>query len=349
MTASSETVPSRSVVLDLFAGPGGWSEGLRMLGLSDIGIEWDEAACATRAAAGHLTIRADVSQYTTGPFLGKVWGLIASPPCQDFSVAGKMAGRTGEKGQLIDDVPRWVDHLRPEWIAFEQVPPALPVWEEFAFLFRRWGYAVWTGILDAADYGVPQNRLRAFLLAHRGIVRPPVPTHAEHPAPALFGPDLEPWVSLEDALGIGPVEMAYKRGAGLTERHGERPNRPGSRPSFTLTGSALGGGGGPKMVLRTGANTMKHGRTAEHIVRYERATDRPAPTVDSKVLKAWKIDERPLTIVEALTLQSFRPDYPIQGGKGKQGEQIGNAVPPLLAAHVVGALTGRTLREEVAA
>lgn len=56
---------ARDLVVDLFAGPGGWSEGLRSVGLEDVGIEWDDAACRTRAAAGHPTIRADVAQYPT--------------------------------------------------------------------------------------------------------------------------------------------------------------------------------------------------------------------------------------------------------------------------------------------
>ncbi|MCY0963541.1 DNA cytosine methyltransferase, partial [Streptomyces sp. H27-H5] len=73
-------------ILDLFAGPGGWSEGLRALGLRDIGIEIDASSCATRAAAGHTTIRADVAAYPTAPLHGKVTGLIASPPCQTFSL-----------------------------------------------------------------------------------------------------------------------------------------------------------------------------------------------------------------------------------------------------------------------
>lgn len=87
----------------------------------------------------------------------------------------------------------------------------------------------------------------------------------------------------------------------------------------------------------------------------ERLRSRAVQHVDAihgftcEVLKAWKVDERPLTIVEALTIQSFRPDYPVQGTKGKQGEQIGNAVPPLLAAHVLGALTGCGQPEAVAA
>ena len=55
--------------------------------------------------------------------------------------------------------------------------------------------------LNAADYGVPQTRQRAFLMAHRTrSIQPPAPTHTRHPQPALFGDDLAPWVSMADAL-----------------------------------------------------------------------------------------------------------------------------------------------------
>jgi DNA (cytosine-5)-methyltransferase 1 len=97
------------VVIDQFAGPGGWSEGLRMLGYSEIGIEWDDAACATARAAGHERIQADVAAAVAehgGMSLedhrerrahhwvrGFVEGLIGSPPCPTFSNAGKGAGR----------------------------------------------------------------------------------------------------------------------------------------------------------------------------------------------------------------------------------------------------------------
>ena len=67
------------MIVDLYAGPGGWDEGLRTLGITDVvGLEWDEAACLTRAAAGHRTIRTDVATCPTEPFVGKVRGLIAS-------------------------------------------------------------------------------------------------------------------------------------------------------------------------------------------------------------------------------------------------------------------------------
>jgi len=81
------------LIVDGFAGPGGWSEGIRRwLGLHDVGLEWDEAACATRQAAGHLTIRVDVSCFVLTPLVGKVWGLLMSPPCTLFSEAGTKVG-----------------------------------------------------------------------------------------------------------------------------------------------------------------------------------------------------------------------------------------------------------------
>ena len=95
MTGSERSLISpkgTGLVLDLFAGPGGWSEGLRAIGMAGVGMQWDRDACRTRAAAGHLTVRTDVARYPVEPFVGKVRGLIASPPCQAFSMAGKRLG-----------------------------------------------------------------------------------------------------------------------------------------------------------------------------------------------------------------------------------------------------------------
>jgi len=400
------------VILDLFAGPGGWSEGLRTISLTDIGIEWDDAACRTRAAAGHHTIRADVSQYPTEPFTGRVEGLIASPPCTDFSMAGNRAGLDGNSGHLVAEVMRWADALRPEWIACEQVPPVLGIWQSYAAELRTWGYSAWAGVLNSADYGVPQTRRRAILMASRvRPVAPPEPTHARDPAPGLFG-ELEPWVSMADALGWGPGDaMTYKSGGGMTERYGERPDRPASSPAPTITGTALGGNGGAKIgrIVDTRRDQRPDGTTqtfdpdcspaltltaasgGQWVLRSDvpqrhgviRTLDEPAPTILASADNgnaAWVYD-RPattvagdpritarchhdegsqganakttdqvqagdydgtepikLTVEEALILQSFPADYPVQGTKTKRFEQIGNAVPPRLAAHIIGAL-----------
>lgn len=327
-----------------------------MIGLTDIGIEIDEAACATRAAAGHRTIRADVSRYPTAPFVGRVSGLIASPPCQAFSAAGKRTGADllpelcaavrardwtarpdpDPKVWLVLDVGRWLTDLRPEWVALEQVKEVLPIWEEYARLLRSWGYSATTAVLNAADFGVPQTRKRAVLIASRSALAAlPEPTHEDDPHPGLFG-TREPWVAMEDVLDLsGVTALRYDRGAGMNDRHGERPDTPVSRPAPTVTCSGVGGGAGTKFrwVISTGAE--------------------PSPTVlGAKFEGAWFVHEAGrrdeaiageapsvrLTLAEASQLQTFPVGYPFQGTKSKRAEQIGNAVPPLLAAHVVSAV-----------
>lgn len=296
------------MILDLFAGPGGWSEGLKTLGLSDVGIEWDAAACATRRAAGHLTIRADVSQYPTEVFVGKVTGLIASPPCTAFSTAGKGAGMD-VIADLIDaignqewgamrcceptvwlplEVGRWVDALRPEWVACEQVPPALPLWESYLPWLRSLGYSAWCGVLNAADYGVPQTRQRAFLMATRvSVAHPPVPTHDRSPMPDLFGGELKPWVSMAEALGWGMTAKPYltvapghndamclggKAARSAVERERESTGRWRERERAQVVGFRRSRG---------------QGMTERHGERPDTPVDEPAPVVTSK----WRSDE----------------------------------------------------------
>ncbi len=352
------------MIVDLFAGPGGWSEGLRLLGLVDIGIEWDAAACATRTAAGHLTVRADVATYPPERFTGAE-GLIASPPCPDWSVAGKRAGRAGTSGHLVDVVPRWVDATRPRWVACEQVPPALDVWHEHAALYRTWGYSTWAGILNAADFGVPQTRRRAILLARLdGPALPPEPTHCQGGGSTMFG-TLEPWVSMADALGWGydnrgsptvtgggaaaggpePFGNGARRGlrAYLTERQAHGTTRSVDEPAMTITASA--DNGNFRWAWESPATTITGDpRITARCHHDEGSQGANAKTTDQVQAGDYEGTEPiRLTLTEALTLQSFPPDYPVQGTKTAQFRQVGDACPPLLSAHVVAAATGRVL------
>jgi DNA (cytosine-5)-methyltransferase 1 len=337
-------------ILDLFAGPGGWSQGLRALGLRDVGIEVDPAVCATRAAAGHTTIRADVADYPTAPFRGKVSGLIASPPCQTFSAAGLRAGNTDLPlcHQALDDLalgrdtraalrPACVDRrsllvveplryaldLRPDWIALEEVPAVLPLFEHTARLLAGVGYSTWTGVLNAADFGLAQTRRRAFLIASRTTTAlPPEPTHADGGRPAdLFGDGLAPWRTMGDVLGCPPA-VVHTRGNHTTG--GSR--FPTTGPSWAITGRAR------SWLLKVGSRP-----TATR-----RRLDQPAPTLlFGKAMNhvGW-IDAdgtpiRRLAVEEAAVLQGFPATYPWAGSRTRQFQQIGNAVPTLLATAVV--------------
>src|SRR5215212_11247783 len=87
-------------IIDLFAGAGGWDEGLRSLGYSSLGIDVDRWACATARAAGHERIAADIAALDPEQF-APVWGLIGSPPCQAYTNSGRGHGRLLDKPHVI--------------------------------------------------------------------------------------------------------------------------------------------------------------------------------------------------------------------------------------------------------
>ncbi|MFE3266166.1 DNA cytosine methyltransferase [Streptomyces sp. NPDC059215] len=366
-----------NTVLDLFAGPGGWSEGLRRLGLRDVGIETDPAACATRTAAGHATIRADVAAYPTQPLVGKVAGLIASPPCQTFSTAGLRAGsddlplchealddlahgndtrehlRTAcadKRSLLVAEPLRYALDLHPEWIVLEEVPAVLPLFEHTARLLKVAGYSTWTGVLNAADFGVAQTRRRAFLLASRTHpALPPDPTHGKNTHVDLFGSARQSWVSMADALGLEPGVTVNTRGARPTDKRGRAAGGnefSADGPSNALTGRAR------SWKLRSGQGWKSSpGQPTGNTDRYERMISEPSFTITGTANRCkWigdGVEERNLTLAEAAILQSFPSDYPFHGTRTSQFQQIGNAVPPLLATAALRSIAAAAL--EVAA
>ena len=311
------------MIVSLFAGPGGACEGIHQAtGQHPIGIERNPDAVATRDAAGHVTLVADLATMTPCDLDVDVDGLWASPPCPAFSTAGDREGHADLEhlcwlaarhitwgplcapggwahpdSQLIVNTLWWVKTHRPRWVAFEQVPAVAPVWAAACLGLEQLGYSTWSGVLNAADQGVPQTRQRAFLMASRDkLVCPPIPTHSKHPAEVPLWGSLLPWVSMADALGYGPRALAYNRGTGMTERHGDRAPTPISDPAPTITGH----GKDMRWVLPAGET-----RCEPH---------------------------------ELATLQGFRDGYPFQGSRTAQFRQIGDAVPPPMARAIVEAL-----------
>ena len=139
---------------------------------------------------------------------------------------------------LVAEPARFIAACNPEWVALEQVPAVLPLWEVYASELRKRGYSAWCGLLNSADYGVPQTRIRAILIASRvRQVRRPYPTHYDPRKGAqLFG---TPWRSMADALGWGatgrPAPYSDRRRDAHRRGGAVRPPRPGqrSKPSAT--------------------------------------------------------------------------------------------------------------------
>lgn len=408
------------IILDLFAGPGGWSHSLTTLGVQDVGLEWDEWACKTRAAAGQLTIRADVSAYPVRPFLGRTDGLIASPPCQAWSRAGKrlglvdqplvhqatddlaqgrdtrellLKGCRDERSLLAAEPMRYLHALnsvgQPEWVAMEEVPDVLPLWKQYAVVLRGWGFSVWTGILNSADYGVPQTRKRAILLASRvRTAQPPPPTHAQVAEPeTLFGPCRDRWVSMAEALGWGatdrpvpticagggpgggaepfpsgsrkalstardrgtwtphpaPLQHSCRAGIELAARQSAQDEQttgpPVPEPDWSWSLRSNNQAHATVRPLSEPAGTLFFGHRSNECTWVAEPAAPPAGNAEPHTAPA----PIRITAQEAGVLQTFPAGYPWAGNKGQVFSQIGNAVPPRLAAHLLAPHLGMTL------
>lgn len=380
---------------DGFAGAGGWDLAAQALGITARGIENMPQARATRDTAGLVTIHDDV--WTFKPD-GKAVGKIDSPPCQTFSPAGKGSGRKAFEDVLRgirDNYYTDIDHLRflglevgdertalvltplhfamqydYEWLAWEQVPTVLPVWEACAVVLRERGWNVWTGLLYAEQYGVPQTRKRAFLLASkRHAVAPPTPTHSRYYSrtPDKLDPGVAKWVSMAEALGWGlSGRPAPTVTGGGTETGGAEPiaklarytgredwasrcgspsgitgpvHRPVTHPAATVTGAAN---------YETHLPDWCYNRPSTTIVGTFRPDIVAAPGYRTTVSRQNAPDSVRVTVAEAGVLQSFPADYPWQGAQGKQYLQVGNAVPPGLAIHALAAAAGIDAREVAA-
>ncbi|MGW6941934.1 DNA cytosine methyltransferase [Streptomyces xanthophaeus] len=322
-------------IVDLFAGPGGLDVAAEKLGVATVGVEWDPAACTTRRAAGLVTVEGDVRDYGPAHF-PDADVLAGGPPCQTFTVAGGGAGRRAlddvltfvkrmvarearalidqdlakmedERTGLVLEPLRWaleaIDSGKPyRAIVLEQVPAVLPVWEAYAEVLESEGYKTDFGILRTESFGVPQTRKRAVLIARRGTEEVTLPevTHRPH----RKGVARE--VGNPDLLPWEPMDSVLRR----------------SYPFLVI--SNYGTGGDPK-------------------ARGRRGSWEPSATVTGKIFrnKIVSTDDTEIgrfEFWEAGRLQTFPADYPWSGRD--VGQQIGNAVPPRLAMHVLSAAFG---------
>lgn len=339
----------RHTVLSLFSGGGGLDLGMdlteRFRHLAC--IEYNRSACQTLKGnrdAGLLgdadlkVYEADIAKLKPAELLadlgigkGEVGALIGGPPCQPFSVAGKRQGVADERGTLLWDYVRWVRDIKPHAFLMENVRgllsmPSAPDEDKGSLLaellkkFRRAGYSTDVFLLNAADYGTPQLRVRAVLVGNRhGLVcRQPARTH---------GPGLLPHRTLRNAL------------AGLVETD---PVRLDFSPAEKEVLKLIPPGGDyrdltVRVAMQVLGPTLRPRGKGGNCKGYRRLDwEQPSPTVltgpHRGLASLCHPDEaRALTMRECARLQGWPDSWTFVGSRAEQYRQVGNAVPVPLA------------------
>lgn len=212
-------IERRFTAVDLFAGGGGLSVGLKNAGFDVVGaVEIEEDAMATYAI-NHPEVhvfRQDI-RCAQGKDLLKAISqkhvdlLAGCPPCQGFSSLTRKYARRDPRNQLVSEMSRLIREIKPSAVMMENVPGLAErgkrLLNSFVSELEAMGYTVNWDILQVADYGVPQNRRRLVLLAGKGFPIPlPEATHSRSCKNGLL-----PWKTLREVIGDLPKPVSFSR------------------------------------------------------------------------------------------------------------------------------------------
>jgi DNA (cytosine-5)-methyltransferase 1 len=327
--------------ISLFSGAGGLDIGLEQSGFSCLySADVDEAAFETlkenkRRNSLHLRDavieQADVSRANGDQILSKlglargdVPLLVGGPPCQSWSSAGRQEGFMDPRGRLFDDFVRMAGELEVRWLLFENVrglltargPDGVPgsALELIRKRLLAAGFQTQVALLNAADYGVPQRRVRLVVFGFRvgDKLDLPAATHSKAGSPA--------WVSAAHALeAVHPLFT-------------DEIIRPNTKLLEQLAN--LRAGTGVKSPGKAEA-TRPGGHWGYKQGAFIADTNLPARTVTANPQQDWVIDPslgiRRLCPRECAALQTFPSKWIFLGKRADQYRLIGNAVPPRLA------------------
>ncbi|MDR2169289.1 MAG: DNA cytosine methyltransferase [Planctomycetaceae bacterium] len=289
-------------VLDLFAGCGGLSLGFEAAGYETVGFEMLEIACETynknlngKCNAVKLVVDFDYPQADI---------LIGGPPCQPFSVFGRQKGMADAR----DGFPIFIDavkKLKPKIFFFENVKGLLFAnkcyFELIVKELRKSGYIVEYKLINAVNYGVPQNRERLFVVGHRAKFNFPIPQKKQVTVGESIGDTM--FTTPENSKFLTPSMDAYVARYEKASYCINPRDLYFDKPARTLTCRNLAGATSDMQRVR-----LKDNR------------------------------RRRLFHYEAARLQSFPDWFEFAGNETQQFNQIGNAVPPLLALQMANAV-----------
>lgn len=365
--------------IDLFCGCGGISAGLREAGfdvLAGVDVEPQYLATFSHNFPNALSLKTDISKLDPKEFMdqlglkrGELDLLSGGPPCQGFSknVPRKYRFLEDPNNQLIRSFLDYVDVIRPRCVIMENVAEMKNGFEKSYTdeIFDRLsssGYEIAHGVLNAADFGVPQRRRRAFFLASRDGTAPPLPcpTHfSKNGDEGLF--PVKRHVTVKEAIGDlpsvahgnGEIDTYYakdpfsefqrlmRNGKKTVRNHIARHLQPTQYARLAALKPGQGLKDLPPDLRVKGGYSGAYGRLTWDMV---------PPTITRWVFHPgsgrWghPVDIRVLTIREVARIQGFKDEFEFVGTYTQQAGQLGNAVPPLLSQQVAKALLGQDFK-----
>lgn len=336
--ARARTVKGVPTALGLFVGAGGLDLGFRQAGcrlLAATDIDPFAQKTHERNWPDVPFILSDIRTVAL-PTLSAATGgrrpdvVIGGPPCQGFSTLGDRLS-SDPRNDLIEAFMRIVDGLRPQAVVMENVRAIATEYKgryrDYVLKrFRDIGYNVHFAVLDAADYGVPQHRRRAFFI---GFADPRIDYHFPGPT---HGPGRLPYATVGEAI------------ADLATKYEEVPNHIAlCHSDVVLKRYRLISEGGmlpPPAELPADIRRENFGSTYKRLHR-----DKPSLTIvpGNNALPIHPFLDRSLTPREAARIQTFPDDYVFEGDRRRQCILVGNAVPPLLARILAKSIWDRIL------
>ena len=334
---------ARTVVLkaiDIFCGAGGLTRGLLNAGLEVVaGFDSDEQLSDTyeRNNPGSTFFHSDVRGLTEDHILdnGRVQShddlvLVGCAPCQSFSTLIRDQRRRPD-ARLLGEFGRLVDSVRPAVVVMENVPgiarlPGYSTYQRFLATLRRCEYEVDVAILNAKEFGVPQNRRRLVLMASRMFAPSlPEPTH---------GANMRDYETVRGTISTYPPLNAGESDPSF-------PNHITSSLSELslkrIRATPHNGGGWHSWPRELKLDCHIRSPNGHSDVYGRLRWDTPAPTLTSRCTSisngrfAHPEQDRGISLREAAALQSFPDDYIFHGTHSSIARQIGNAVPVKLA------------------
>ena len=340
--------------IDIFSGAGGLSLGAEMAGFQvKFAVEKDKSAAMTyrHNHPNTLVLEDDIHNIDPWEHLlpnEHVSIIFGGPPCQGFSFSNTMSrNMDNPNNSLFEEFLRFVNEIQPDWFLFENVEGFVH-FEEGKILhlveqcFKDMGYQVFPKVLWASDYGVPQHRNRFFMVGNRLGIK------FEYPEP--FGTK----ITVDDAIGDLPDLMngqqvdtlSYKLPANKASEYA-RMMRKGSKRSrqnyvsrnaeyvierYRYIRQGQNWEAIPDELMQNYANKAN---CHSGIYRRLRA-DEPSVVISNyrKNMLIHPSQDRGLSVREAARLQSFPDTFLFEGCLMSIQQQIGNAVPPLLAKAV---------------